>query len=143
MAIFLIFNQIRIYSYSLQGRLRRPTLTLRVWRSIQGGKRHSRREIFQKKKIFFQFFEILNFYIFLVIPRSWGVHRYPWFQNRSINMARTEVHRHTHMNCALLYRFVIFLSKNVIMLPQKVVENENYENCCCWFIHFYQRYEYL
>ena len=31
---------------SLQGRLRRPTLALRVWRGIQGGKRHSRREIF-------------------------------------------------------------------------------------------------
>ena len=73
----------------LQGRFRWPTLTLWVWRGIQRGrgKRHSRREIFH---FFFQFFEILKSYIFLVIPRSWGVHRYPWFQNRSINMVRVE-----------------------------------------------------
>ena len=32
-----------------------------------GTKRHSRREIF-RKKFFFQFFEILKFYIFVVIP---------------------------------------------------------------------------
>ena len=35
-------------------------------------------------------FETLKFYIFLVIPGSWGVHRYPWFQNQSINIARAD-----------------------------------------------------
>ena len=48
-----------------------------------------------RKNFFFQFFEILKFHIFLVILGSWGVHRYPWFQNRSINMARAEAHIHT------------------------------------------------
>ena len=46
-------------------------------------------------KMFFSIFEILKFYIFLVISWSWGVHRSPWFQNLSINIARTEVHTHT------------------------------------------------
>ena len=41
------------------------------------------------------FFEIWKFYIFVVIPGSMGVHRYPWFQNRTINMARAEVDKHT------------------------------------------------
>ena len=53
----------------------------------------SRKEIFQK--FFFWFFEILRFYIFLVIPGSWGVHRYPWFQNQSINMARADSDKQT------------------------------------------------
>ena len=75
---------------SLQGRLRRPTLALWVL------KRHSRREEafkegnFSKKK-----FNFSKFYIFLVIPGSWGVHRYPWFQNRFINMARSEADTQT------------------------------------------------
>ena len=49
-------------------------------------------------------FGIIKFYIFLVIPRSWGVHRYPWFQNQSINVARAEVHNMEDIRCALLYR---------------------------------------
>ena len=69
--------------------------------SILGGKylvltmRHSERVVFSR---------ILSFCIFLVIPGSWGVHRYPWFQNRSINMARADPDKHSRMNCALLYR---------------------------------------
>ena len=63
-------------------------------RGIQGGKFF--------KTFFFQFFEILKSYIFVVIPGSRGVHRYPWFQNRLMNMARgeadthTRTHTHTH-----------------------------------------------
>ena len=86
--------EIFVEYYSLQGRLRRPTLALRFWRDNLEEKRHWRWEIFQK--ILFSIFEILKFYIFLVPPRSWGVHRYPWFENWSINMARAEVHIHTH-----------------------------------------------
>ena len=90
-----------IWLYSLQGRLRWPSLALWVWRGIQGGKRHSRREIFQ---IFFWFFKIWKFHIFVFIPGSWGVHRYPWFQNWSINMARAEADKKVDILCALLYR---------------------------------------
>ena len=44
---------------------------------------------------FFQIFEICIFYIFLVIPRSWGVHRCPcWFENLSVNKAQAEVRTH-------------------------------------------------
>ena len=49
----------------------------------------------------YQFFEIERFYIFLVTPGSWGVNRYPWFQNRSINVARTDLDKRTSMNCTL------------------------------------------
>ena len=80
------------------------------------GKRHSRREIFQK--FFFQF---SKFYIFLVIPRSWGVHRYPWFENRSINMAREEADKQTHIHCTLLYRFS---SNYKIPLPGSICHKE-------------------
>ena len=50
------------------------------------------------------FFEILKFYIFLVIPRSWGVHRYPWFENWSIDKARAEAdkHRNKHTMCFII-----------------------------------------
>ena len=66
-------------------------------RGIQGGKFF--------KKIFFQLFKILRFYNFVFIPGSWGVHRYPWFQNWSINMARgRRTTRQTDILCALSYR---------------------------------------
>ena len=81
--------------YSHQGRLQWPTLDLPVWRGIKGGK------IFK----IFQFFEIWKFYIFVFIPGSWGVHRYSWFQNMFIDMARVEVDTFTNMNCALFYRY--------------------------------------
>ena len=88
-------SKLKLFIYSLQGLLRQPTLAL-------GFEEAFKEENFSK--FFFQFFKILKSYTFLGIPRSWGVHRYPWFQNWFINMARTEVH--THMNCALLYRCI-------------------------------------
>ena len=56
-----------------------------------GLKRHSRREIFS---IFFKFFKILKFYIFLVIPRSWGVQRYPCFKIIRENSQDRSAHTH-------------------------------------------------
>ena len=64
-----------------------------------GMKRHSRREKAFKEGNFPNFFHFLKFlkYTFEVIPGSWGVHRCPWFQNRSINMARADPDKKSQM----------------------------------------------
>ena len=76
-----------------------------------GLKRHSRREEAFKEgnfsKMFFSIFRNFKILYFLVIPGSWGVHRYPWFQNRSINMAKADPDKKSQMNCALLYRSLL------------------------------------
>ena len=65
-------------------------------RGIQRGKKHSRRKRQSRRNEAFWegnfqiFFTIWYFYIFLAIPGSWGFHRYPWFQNQYINMARAD-----------------------------------------------------
>ena len=56
--------------------------------AVSYSKRHFRRDEASKEEIVSKVF--LYFIFFLVIPWSWGVHRYPWFENRSINMARAE-----------------------------------------------------
>ena len=74
-----------------------------------------------QKNFFLNFSKSQFFFIFLLIPRSWGVHRCPWFQNRSINMARTEVLMQAHMNCALSYRFLTknFKSESTFALERR------------------------
>ena len=70
--------------------------------AVPCSKRHSRREEASKEEIFSKVFLI---YIFLVIPWSWGVHRYPWFENRSVNMAREEAY-------GLDFKFFLRLGKH-------------------------------
>ena len=55
-------------------------------------------EAFKEGKIFISIFEIWKFYISIAIYESLGVHRYPWFQNPSINMARADPDKLTNMN---------------------------------------------
>ena len=102
-------------------------LALLVWRGIQEGKKHSRREIFGLFSIPWNF----KFSYYIVIPVSWRVHRYPWFQNQSINMARAEADRHKYRQTWIVIDYTdlaFWFSLCLAYARQKIFNLSNFES---------------
>ena len=66
------------------------------------------------------FFENWEYHIFPVLLGSWEVHRYHWFQNRSIKKVKIVTDTYPYINSALLYRFP-FLHKYVYVIVMQCI----------------------